>query len=256
MRLNEFLEQHLPPYMLIKYIKKLYNIELVTNEYDLGWSTYSFKISRANLLTDLKIQNISIKNFEAIISKYGWYISNISGNNITLNVENNIDNKFYRINDNAIFKNYYLHITASKPSLITNHGLIAKNSTDPNVEKNLTMQRDILYPNNRVYLWDLEEITGYAALNDKNFDKKILSGFNSILNGLHAKTYGNYAYLIELPSSIKLHYDNEYGTDNPARYITQNIPPSYIKYIGTISRISSILKDNDWKRLRQIINII
>lgn len=255
MRLNEFLDQHLPPYMLINQLDKQYDI--IITPYDdsgLSWNILSFDISRDDLKAQLDNKKISTKEFQEIIKKFGWYISYIRGDRLNLTVENNLDNNYYS-NDNSIFKNLYLHVSNAKPSMINSKGLIAKDSTDPNVEKDLTMQRGIIYPNKRVYLWNLEDASGNLSAMNKNFDRRLLSTFSIILNGLHASSYGAYIYLIELPTTIKLHYDNEYGTDNPARYITQNIPPSYIKYIGTTNRLLDIISDNDSDRLKQILKI-
>lgn len=257
MRLNEFLEQHLPPYMLIKHLDKLYEISLtpIDNE-QLGWNIYSFNISRSDLKNQLEYHNISIKEFEEILQKYGWYISCIHGDVLNLTVENNIDNKYYKTSPDALFKNKYLHITNAKPSHISNKGLIAKNSTDPNVEKDLTMNRSILYPNKRIYLWDLEDASGSISKYGGDIQQKIFRTIRTILYGLHASSYGSYAYIITLPDTIKLHYDNEYGTDYAAHYITQNIPPSYIKYIGTTDRLEEIISNKDYKRLTQILKAI
>ena len=255
MRLNEFLEQHLPPYMLINQLDKQYDILLTPiDNNDLSWSIYSFDISRSDLLDQLNYNKISIKKFEEIIEKFGWYISYIRGDRLNLTVENNLDNKYLSDKD-SVFHGKYLHVTNAKPSLILNKGLIAKDSTDPNVEKNLTMQRNIIYPNKRIYLWDLEESTGNITLNNPRLDKSIMSAMSMILNGLHASTYGAYVYLITLPESIRLNYDNEYGTDNPARYITQNIPPSYIKYLGSTDRILECISDKDYTRLNHIMRV-
>lgn len=256
MRLNEFLEQHLPPFMLIDQIDKQYKIILTPIEdSELTWGIHSFDISRSDLLTQLELRNISVQRFEEIIKKFGWYISYIRGDRLNLTVENNLDNNYYSTTDNAVFKNKYLHITNATPSMIGSKGLIAKDSTDPNVQKDLTMKRGIIYPNKRIYLWDLEEASGYLTKNDKKFDSRILSTFSMILNGLHASSYGRYAYIATLPESIKLHYDNEYGVDNPARYIIQNIPPSYVNYIGTIDRLSDVINSKDAKRLSQILRV-
>ena len=97
------------------------------------------------------------------------------------------------------------------------------------VQYNLTMNRGILYPNRRIYLWDLEEASNSCTRYGGRVKQKIMSMFHSILNGIDGKSYGSYLYMVTLPETIKLHYDNEYGVDTPARYIVQNIPPSYIK---------------------------
>lgn len=257
MRLREFLEQHLPPFMLIDQLHKQYNIKItpLPNNEISSWSIHSFDISRAGLKKELEQQKISVPEFENIIKRYGWYISYIREDRLNLTVENNFDNDYYSTTKNAIFKNKYLHITNVQPSRINDKGLIAKDSTDHNVQKNLTMQRDILYPNRRVYLWDLEEASGSVTPYTSQSMKKVMRAFSSIIEGLHAKSYGSYAYLITLPDSIRLHYDNEYGVDNPARYITQNIPPSYIRYIGTVDRLCDIIENNDYRRLEQVLSI-
>lgn len=256
MRLNEFLEQHLPPQMLIDQIDSQYKIMLTPIEdAELTWGIHSFDISRSDLLEQLKLRKISIPRFEEIIKKFGWYISYIRGDRLNLTVENNLDNDYYSTNSNAIFKNKYLHVSNATPSMINSKGILAKYSTDPNVQKDLTMNRGIIYPNKRVYLWDLEEASGYLVKNDKRFDSRLLSTFSVILKGLHASSYGRYAYIATLPESIKLHYDNEYDVDNPARYIIQNIPPSYVTYIGTSERLLNTIDDKDAKRLTQILRI-
>lgn len=259
MRLTEFLEQHLPAFKFIEQIDKQYDI-LITpydDEYVKSWFTHSFSAGRNDLYDQLQAKGISVKEFEEIIRKFGWYISyvNTAGDRINFTVENNLDNQFEPDLDDAIFKNLYLHISNIQPSRIREQGLIAKDSTDRMFHVNMTMTRGILYPNRRVYLWNLAAATSYLKPWTSGGDKRMISAFNTIFNGIDAKNYGRYVYLIRLPSTVKTHFDNEYGTDNPARYITQNIPPSYIKYIGTTERMLTVIKDNDADRLRAIFGI-
>ena len=100
MRLNEFLEQHLSPYMLIDQLDKQYNI--IITPFDgtsLSWGTNTFGISRSDLKMQLEHNKMSVKKFEEIIAKFGWYISNISGNRLNLTVLNNLDNHYYSTTD-------------------------------------------------------------------------------------------------------------------------------------------------------------
>lgn len=255
MRLNEFLEQCIPAYKLRDVLYN--NDEFLINylsEPEHSYGVASFYIDRDSLLEELKNHGMKMTGFDKMIQKYGWYISFIRGNKVSLLKLNGYDEGFYDV-AGAHFSNLYLHISNAGPSKIKSNGLIAKDSLDPEIDISGTMKRGILYPNKRVYLWKLEDISGNFTKSAKNFEDRVIATFRSLLRGLNASGYGMYVYLVRLPEGLKTHYDQEYGPENPARYVTQNVPPSYIKYIGTVTRLEEIVLAKDYRRLEQILGI-
>lgn len=255
MRLNEFLEQCIPGYKLrdVLYNNDDFLINYLS-EPEHNYGVASIFIDRDSLMEELEEHGMKMSGFDKMIQKYGWYISFIRGNKVSLLKLNGYDEGFYDV-AGAYFSNLYLHITKAGPSKIKSTGLIAKDSLDPEIDISGTMKRGILYPNKRVYLWKLEDISGNLMKSSKNFESRLIGTFRSLFRGLNASGYGMYMYLIRLPQGLKTHFDQEYGPENPARYVTQNIPPSNIKYIGTVTRIEEIVLNKDVRRLKQILGI-
>lgn len=255
MRLNEFLENTIPAYKLkdVLYKNDGLTIEYLTDpEHNYGVS--SFYIDKDSLYEELSSKNIKISEFDTIIQKYGWYISFVRGNKVSLLKLNGYDNGYYDVTG-AFFNGLYLHISNVKPSEIKSAGLLSKDSKDYKLDNSGVMHRGILYPDRRVYLWKLSDAFGNLMQSATEFEKRAIAVFKTILRSLDANSYGTYMYLVRLPEGLRTHYDQEYGPDNPARYVTQNIPPSYVKYIGTTDRIEEVIRAGDFKRFRQILGI-
>ena len=166
---------------------------------------------------------------------------------------NNMDNGYYD-DENKALNGLYLHITSVKPSIILNQGLKALASTDDELDKTNTMKRGIVYPNKRVYLWKLEDICS-AKKGSKDIGKILAKSIKTLFDEIDARHYGNYVYLAQLPGGLKTHFDNEYGEFLPARYITQNVPPSYLTFVGTVEQISTIIEYSEFTRLREIFGV-
>lgn len=246
MRLHEFLEYCVPAYKLKDVLYK--NDDLVLNYYTEpahNNSVSAVQFDKQTVIETLSRNYIKFLDFDNLLHKYGWYISYVNDNIVNVVKLNNYDYGNYD-KESSFFNNLYFHISNVLPTKILSNGLIAKKS-DISDSKN-----EISYPDKRVYLWKLEDISGNLSLDDKNFESRLLKTFSILLNGLNIEEYGNYVYLVKLSNSIKTHYDQEYGPENPARYVTQNIPPSAIKYVGTISKLSSIISNNDIISLEQI----
>lgn len=255
MRLNEFLENSIPAYKLKDILYKNDGISIeYLSELEHNYGISSFYLDKASLYEELKDKNIKISEFDDIIQKYGWYISFIRGNKVNLLKLNGYDNGYYDV-AGAFFDGLYLHISNTGPSIIGRSGLLAKDSKDSGLDDTMEMKRGILYPDRRVYLWKLSDVSGNVSKSAYDFGKRAMRSFRTILRALDAKTYGTYIYLVRLPNGLRTHYDQEYGPNNPARYVTQNIPPSYVKYIGTIDRIEEVIGSDDFKRFRQILGI-
>ena len=231
MKLNEFLENNIPAYKLLDV---LYNNEdLIVDYYDVDAEDLPKNNSRSDLVLDKETvvkaitdKNMKMTEFDKILQKYGWYISKVKDDYMHILKLNNFDNGYYD-NDNAAMHGLYLHISPVRPSIILNIGLKALASTDDELDKTNTMKRGIIYPNKRVYLWKLEDICSVKS----------------------------YIYLAKLPAGLKTHFDNEYGEFLPARYITQNVPPSYLKFVGTIEKVSTLIEYSEFNRLREIFGV-
>ena len=258
MILNEFLENNIPAYKLqdVLYNNDNFVIEIVDSaNIPENNSVNDITLSRDVVMTSLADNNMVMSEFDKLLQKYGWYISKIVGNTIHVLKYFGYDNGYYD-HEIAVFHNLYLHVTKIKPSIILNTGLKTKDSTDNQIDIDGTMNRGIIYPNPRIYLWKLEAVSNVLKIDGPaKIEKRIACGIKSLLNGLHAGGYGNYVYLIKLPESIRTHFDQEYGPDMPARYINQNIPPSYISYIGTVERLKNSVESGNYKQLKQILKI-
>lgn len=255
MRLNEFLEQCIPGYKLrdVLYNNDGFLINYLS-EPEHNYGVASIFIDHNSLMEELEEHGMKMTGFDKMIQKYGWYVSFVRGNKVSLLKLNGYDEGFYDV-AGAYFNNLYLHISNIGPSKIKSSGLIAKNSLDSELDNSGTMKRGIIYPNKRVYLWKLEDASGNLMKSSKNFEDRVISTFRTLLRGLDVSGYGMYVYLVRLPEGLKTHFDQEYGAENPARYVTQNIPPSYIRYIGTVTRLEEIVLDKDYRRLEQILGI-
>ena len=117
------------------------------------------------------------------------------------------------------------------------------------------MKRGIIYPNKRVYLWKLEDICSIKKDDEDNLGKTLARSLKTLFYQIDANHYGSYIYLAKLPGGVKTHFDNEYGEFLPARYITQNVPPSYLKFVGTIDKISTIIEYSEFTRLKDMFGV-
>lgn len=255
MKLNEFLELAVPANKLQDILWKNddFQIHYMDNVPD-GNYVNSVDINRDTVLDELKLHGMKMTEFDKLLQKYGWYISYIRHNTINLLKLNTIDHGYYD-DDDSFYSGIYLHFTKAVPTKILKSGLIAKDSLDPEMDKSGTVKRGIIYPDKRVYLWKMEDVSGNLERGDKNFDKRVVGAVRTLIRSLGADGYGPYIYMVRLPKGLKTHYDNEYGSTCPARYVTQNIPPSYVRYIGIVNRMQEIIDNNDTRRLLQILNI-
>lgn len=258
MNLNEFLENNIPGYKLLDV---LYNNEdIIVDYYDVDAEDLPKNNSPSDLILDketvvkaLKSKNIKMSEFDKILNKYGWYMSKVKDDYIHILKLNNMDKGYYDDESKAL-NGLYLHISPVKPSIILNQGLKALASTDDELDKTNTMKRGIIYPNKRVYLWKLEDICS-AKKGSGDIGKLLAKSIKTLFDDIHARHYGNYVYLAQLPGGLKTHFDNEYGEFLPARYITQNVPPSYLTFVGTVEQISTIIEYSEFTRLREIFGV-
>lgn len=234
MILREFLETSVPANKLLDLVYN--NDDIIINlpkgtelpEYD---SIANFLILKKPLLDQLAEKGMKLKDFDNIIQKYGWYVSIVNTGTIHLLKMHSVDKGYYDLDD-IKFDNVFLHFSPIKPSIITTQGIKAKNSESDEFDDR------IRYPDARVYLWKLRGM--YKTSGDFNLD--FVKRFRHLTEILDATDYGNYVYIIKLPKSIKLHYDEEYGRDTPARYITQNVSPSQVMFLATVSKIRDRIK--------------
>lgn len=255
MKLNEFLELAVPANKLQDVLWKNDDFQIHYNQsVPSGNGINSVDINRNTVLDELELHNMKMTDFDKLLQKYGWYISYINSHSINLLKLNTIDREYYDDED-SFYHGIYLHFTKVVPTKILKSGLIAKDSLDPEMDISGTVKRGIVYPDKRVYLWKMEDISGNLERDDKDFDTRVIKAIRTLINSIGADGYGQYIYLVRLPNGLKTHYDNEYGTTCPARYVTQNVPPSYLKYIGTVSRMKEIIETGNAKRLLQILNI-
>ena len=258
MNLNEFLENNIPGYKLLDVLYN--NDDIIVDYYDVDAEDLPKNNSPADLFLDketvvkaLQAKNIKMSEFDKILNKYGWYMSNVKDGCIHILKLNNMDNGYYDDEDKAL-NGLYLHITTVRPSVILNKGLKACASIDDELDRTNTMKRGIIYPDRRVYLWKLEDICS-AKKGSEDIGKALAKSIKTLFDEIDARHYGNYVYLARLPGGLKTHFDNEYGEFLPARYITQNVPPSYLSFVGTVERISTIIEYSEFTRLREIFGV-
>lgn len=258
MNLNEFLENNIPGYKLLDVLYN--NDDIIVDYYDVDAENLPKNNAPSDLILDketvvkaLEAKKIKMSEFDKILNKYGWYMSKVKNDYIHILKLNNMDNGYYDDKDKAL-NGLYLHITSVKPSIILNKGLKALASTDDELDKTNTMKRGIIYPNKRVYLWKLEDICS-AKKGSEDIGKILAKSIKTLFDEIDARHYGNYVYLTQLPGGLKTHFDNEYGEFLPARYITQNIPPSYLTFVGTVEQISTIIEYSEFTRLREIFGV-
>lgn len=258
MNLNEFLENNIPSYKLLDVLYN--NDDIIVDYYNVDAEELPKNNAPSDLILDketvvkaLEAKKIKISEFDKILNKYGWYMSKVKDDYIHILKLNNMDNGYYDNEDKAL-NGLYLHITSVKPSIILNKGLKALASTDDELDKTNTMKRGIIYPNKRVYLWKLEDICS-AKKGSEDIGKILAKSIKTLFDEIDARHYGNYVYLAQLPGGLKTHFDNEYGEFLPARYITQNIPPSYLTFVGTVKQISTIIEYSEFTRLREIFGV-
>lgn len=258
MNLNEFLENNIPGYKLLDVLYN--NDDIIVDYYDVDAEDLPKNNAPSDLILDketvikaLEAKKIKMSEFDKILNKYGWYMSKVEDNYIHILKLNNMDNGYYD-DENKALNGLYLHITSVKPSIILNKGLKALASTDDELDKTNTMKRGIIYPNKRVYLWKLEDICS-AKKDSEDIGKILAKSIKTLFDEIDARHYGNYVYLVQLPGGLKTHFDNEYGEFLPARYITQNVPPSYLTFVGTVEQISTIIEYSEFTRLREIFGV-
>ena len=258
MNLNEFLENNIPGYKLLDVLYN--NDDLIVDYYDVDAEDLPKNNSPSDLILDketvvkaIEAKKMKMSEFDKILNKYGWYMSKVKDDYIHILKLNNMDNGYYDDEDKVIH-GLYLHISPVKPSIILNQGLKALASTDDELDKSNTMKRGIIYPNKRVYLWKLEDICSIKK-NDENIGKALGRSLRTLFDDINARHYGNYVYIAHLPAGVRTHFDNEYGEFQPARYIIQNVPPSYLKFAGTVEQISTIIEYSEFTRLREIFGV-
>ena len=258
MNLNEFLENNIPGYKLLDVLYN--NDDIIVDYYDVDAEDLPKNNAPSDLILDketvvkaLKSKNIKMSEFDKILNKYGWYMSKVKDDYIHILKLNNMDNGYYD-DENKALNGLYLHITSVKPSIILNQGLKALASTDDELDKTNTMKRGIIYPNKRVYLWKLEDICS-AKKGSEDIGKILAKSIKTLFDEIDARHYGNYVYLAQLPGGLKTHFDNEYGEFLPARYITQNVPPSFVKFVGTVTKISTLIEYSEFNRLREFFGV-
>lgn len=259
MKLNEFLENNIPAYKLLDVLFN--NEDLIVDFYDVDAEELPKNNSRSDLVLDKETvvkaitdKNMKMTEFDKILQKYGWYISKVKDDYMHILKLNNFDNGYYHKDDTAMH-GLYLHISSVRPSIILSTGLKALASTDDELDKTNTMKRGIIYPNKRVYLWKLEDICSVKSGDEDNIGKTLAKSLKTLFYQIDAEYYGSYVYLATLPGGVRTHFDNEYGESLPARYITQNIPPSFVKFVGTVTKISTLIEYSEFNRLRELFGV-
>ena len=236
MILREFVETSIPayklPHVLYRYDNFIVNFtdDTEISEYD---SISDARLIKAPIMNELKAKGMTIKNLDSLLQKYGWYISMVEDEAIHIIKLHSYDNEE---KTDGNLDGLYLHFTYIQPTTITRTGLKAKQSES----EDGSFQDKIRYPIQRVYLWKLDGM--YKNTGDINLD--FAKRFRFLTEILDANDYGNYVYLVKVPTNIKIHYDEEYGKDTPARYITQCVPPSCIAYLSSVSKIKEVIAEN------------
>lgn len=255
MKLDEFLENNIPAYKLLDVLYN--NDDIIVELYDQDVSNLPKNNSISNILLDkqsliqcLDEKNMEISEFDKILQKYGWYISKVRSDSINILKLNNTDNGQYDDLD-SVTHGLYLHVSDIKPSIILEQGLKISKGASLNIDKTV----DTVYPDKRLYVWKLEDICKIKERDNDKIGKNLARGLVMLFKHIDAAYYGMYVYLVSLPENVKTHYDNEYGEFMPARYITQNVPPSYIRYMGTVDKLTTLIEYSEFRRLSELFGV-
>lgn len=233
MILREFVKTSVPAYKLPDILFKYDNIavrftdDTEIPEYD---AISDARIAKGPVLAELANKKLDMKQFDQILQKYGWYVSKVEENAIHIVKLHGHDTE---TDTRSVM---FLHFTEIPPTTIGRTGFRAKRAEG----KGNNLDDRTRYPEQRIYLWKLQGLGKESGDINLDFAKK----FRTLTEILGADDYGNYVYLVTVPSNVKIYYDEEYGKDIPARYITQNIPPSSVTFLSTVSKIKEKIADN------------
>lgn len=175
--------------------------------------------------SDMYMFNMTPKELNEFVNKFGWYVSGYGSKLIVLR-----KNKLLNSNES----HYYLKGSKIEPELAKKIGLRAKSYNDL-TEDPEDFKAGSIYSDKRNYVWSIV------------FD---ISDFNSLLHLVEvASEYGKYVYLVKLTDNV--YKDPEYeAIDEPACFITRTILPYEIlggftgKYVDIATQIQALLKNS------------
>lgn len=182
------------------------------------------------------------KDFTDYLQKYGWNLVGYTKNNLViaplrLEGEYKTPKKQSKLYQEVLekTKGWYLRFSNIPPEHIKKYGF--RTTKDRNIESNDQEKSGQRWFNQeRVYVFSLEN-----SVKTLGNAKEMGDIFDQIHDMIDAgQGYGDYAYLIKLPSTIPFRIDPEYDSDkrqhNSAGFVNTSIPPQYIKLCVNYSR--------------------
>ena len=182
------------------------------------------------------------KDFTDYLQKYGWNLVGYTKNSLViapLRLEGEYktpkkQSKLYReVLEKT--KGWYLRFSNIPPEHIKKYGF--RTTKDRNIESNDQEKSGQRWFNQeRVYVFSLEN--SIKTLGNAKEIGKIFEQLHDLID--NGQEYGDYAYLIKLPSTIPFRIDPEYDSDksqhNSAGFVNTSIPPQYVKLCVNYSR--------------------
>ena len=182
------------------------------------------------------------KDFTDYLQKYGWNLVGYTKNSLViapLRLEGEYktpkkQSKLYReVLEKT--KGWYLRFSNVPPEHIKKYGF--RTTKDRNIESNDQEKSGQRWFNQeRVYVFSLEN--SIKTLGNAKEMGKIFEQLHDLID--NGQEYGDYAYLIKLPSTIPFRIDPEYDADkdqhNAAGFVNTSIPPQYVKLCVNYSR--------------------
>lgn len=236
----EFIEKSLSRDQMLRMLSKL------NPSFDPAKDIKRNQGSRKNLITVksdyLDGTKMGPKDFSDYLQKYGWNLVGYTKNSLViapLRMEGEYktpkkQSKLYReVLEKT--KGWYLRFSNVPPEHIKKYGF--RTTKDRNIETNDQEKSGQRWFNQeRVYVFSLEN--SIKTLGNAKEMGKIFEQLHELIRG--GQSYGDYAYLIKLPSTIPFRIDPEYDADkmlhNSAGFVDTSIPPQYIKLCVNYSR--------------------
>lgn len=186
--------------------------------------------------------NMGPKDFTEYLQKYGWNLVGYTKKNLViapLRIEGEYktpkkQSKLY-LEVLEKTKGWYLRFSDVPPEHVKKYGF--RSTKDRNIESNDQKKSgDRWFNQERVYVFSLEN--SVKTLGNAKDMSDIFEQLHDLIDG--GQSYGDYAYLIKLPSTIPFRIDPEYDSDkrrhNAAGFVNTSIPPQYVKLCVNYSR--------------------
>ena len=195
-------------------------------------NVYEYKADDMSLMldtSDLMHFNMTPKELDAFLHKFGWYVSGYNEKKIFIR-----QGRIVNTQQKTAYANLYLRGCAIGPLVCKRKGLRAQKTSDLTDDPE-DFKIGPVYNDKRNYIWDIS-----AAANDIN----LLAHYVEL-----AREYGKYVYLVKLDSNVYKDPEYEY-IDEPACFIDRTILPQEIlacvsddTYLNLAIKLDKIIKN-------------